>query len=442
MTYTPEQALSFAPSDKAATRARSTAKLAQWQYVRTDGRAAWGMCKQYEVQVDVQGPAFKCSCPSREIPCKHGVALLLMHARGEAQQVDDAARPDWVATWMAKRELRRPVAATHATQADPEAEHKKEEARDKRRQERLQEMVTGAGELRNFLEDMMRQGLAQLEERDATYWQDIAARMVDRKLGAFNRRLRELQLLVGSGPEWHVRVMEAIADLYLTIQALERYEQLPKRWQATVRAAAGITVKKSEVLAQPGITDTWLIVGQLTLVNIDNAEERRTWLQGASTGRYVRLVEYNYMSSGFGPMGAVGDTLQGEVCYYPAAYALRGLLRDGYTIQSAVSGVSPMAAPTFAAALDGFATATAQSPWVGGYPMTIAGVLPTGDTTDYRLIDREGTVVPCVAMVLEDQFWNLMALSGGQPLTVFGVWTIDNELRVLAVLHDEGMQAV
>ena len=44
----------------------------------------------YQVQVDITGPAYTCSCPSRKVPCKHALALLLLAAGGEVREGEPA----------------------------------------------------------------------------------------------------------------------------------------------------------------------------------------------------------------------------------------------------------------------------------------------------------------------------------------------------------------
>jgi predicted signal transduction protein with EAL and GGDEF domain len=73
--------------------------------------AVWGECqgsgsKPYQTQVDVSGagPTFRCSCPSRKFPCKHGLALLLLQA--QTPQTFTAAEPAWVSEWRASRQER------------------------------------------------------------------------------------------------------------------------------------------------------------------------------------------------------------------------------------------------------------------------------------------------------------------------------------------------
>ena len=67
----------------------------------------WGECRgsaaaPYRTVIDLAGPAYRCSCPSRKFPCKHVLALLLLWADGSVK--DDAGElPDWAAGWLTGR---------------------------------------------------------------------------------------------------------------------------------------------------------------------------------------------------------------------------------------------------------------------------------------------------------------------------------------------------
>ena len=83
--------------------------------------AVWGECRgsaavPYRTAVDLAGPAYQCSCPSRKFPCKHALALLLLWADGVVAA--DAGPPDWAATWLAARAAKASRAASvHAPHA-------------------------------------------------------------------------------------------------------------------------------------------------------------------------------------------------------------------------------------------------------------------------------------------------------------------------------------
>src|SRR5215469_13062520 len=107
ISITPEQAASLAPDAPSLKAARSLATPRPWSTLGRDDRSFWGACQgsakdPYLTQVDWQGPAFKCTCPSRKFPCKHGLALLLLLAEQPAR-FEQSAAPEWVASWIQSR---------------------------------------------------------------------------------------------------------------------------------------------------------------------------------------------------------------------------------------------------------------------------------------------------------------------------------------------------
>ena len=82
MDYSGEQIIALAPDAASAKAGRSLATASKWQNVGQDERALWGECqgsgaKPYQTVIDLNEPAFKCSCPSRKFPCKHALGLFL-----------------------------------------------------------------------------------------------------------------------------------------------------------------------------------------------------------------------------------------------------------------------------------------------------------------------------------------------------------------------------
>src|SRR5690242_16467611 len=112
----------LAPDAASVTAARKLARPGPWSSTGYDERALWGLCKgsgakPYQTQVDVSGPAFKCSCPSRKFPCKHALALMLLRAGGE---VAAGPAPEWVVEWLDSR-ASRPVRMAGEPPRDAEA---------------------------------------------------------------------------------------------------------------------------------------------------------------------------------------------------------------------------------------------------------------------------------------------------------------------------------
>lgn len=109
--WTAEQVLALAPDDASRKAGARLGGAGPWS--QTGGSASgavWGLCKgsgskPYRTVVDLSGPAYKCSCPSRKFPCKHALGLLLLRA---AEGLDtsaevSAAAPDWAREWLAER---------------------------------------------------------------------------------------------------------------------------------------------------------------------------------------------------------------------------------------------------------------------------------------------------------------------------------------------------
>ena len=86
ISYSEAQALALITDPGTLKRGQELLKPAKWANLGRTETAAWGDCagsgsKPYLTGIDLSEPAFKCSCPSRVFPCKHGARLLLLLAR-------------------------------------------------------------------------------------------------------------------------------------------------------------------------------------------------------------------------------------------------------------------------------------------------------------------------------------------------------------------------
>ncbi|MES2945219.1 MAG: SWIM zinc finger family protein, partial [Pseudomonadota bacterium] len=194
MSRTPfalEAVLALSPDDASTKAARGLVSPGKWPTLGGSDVAVWGECqgsgsKPYQTQVDVSGggPTFKCSCPSRKFPCKHGLALLLMQAQDASRFT--APEPAWVAEWLASRkeraEKKEIKAATPAAPLDPALAAKREG-------KRFDRMAAGAQELGLWLDDLARKGLASLSADSQNGASGMAARMVDAQAPGLGQRL-------------------------------------------------------------------------------------------------------------------------------------------------------------------------------------------------------------------------------------------------------------
>ncbi|MFE0426828.1 SWIM zinc finger family protein, partial [Streptomyces sp. NPDC058953] len=224
--WTPEQVLSLAPDAASQKAGNKLATAGPWSGAGSDGDGAvWGLCKgsgkkPYQTVVDTTGPAYSCSCPSRKFPCKHALGLLLLWA-GDEHAAGHGDVPDWAGQWLDGRRQRAEKqreteagaegaggTAGGGRAADPAAAHRRAE----RRAERI---TAGATELEQRLADLLRGGLASADHGGYGLWEETAARMVDAQAPGLAARVRELGAIPGSGPGWHVRLLEECALVHL-----------------------------------------------------------------------------------------------------------------------------------------------------------------------------------------------------------------------------------
>ena len=79
--WTIEQVVAVAPSPSSLGAAEAIAVPQRWAGLGCDDRTLWGRCRgsgaePYETMVDHVDVAWRCTCPSRQLPCKHALALL------------------------------------------------------------------------------------------------------------------------------------------------------------------------------------------------------------------------------------------------------------------------------------------------------------------------------------------------------------------------------
>src|SRR5262245_2136062 len=141
MTYTTEQIIALAPDPSSAKSGRALATVSKWQNLGHDERALWGECqgsgsRPYQTVVDLDEPAYKCSCPSRKFPCKHSLGLFLLFA-SSATVFDSASSPAWVSEWLSKRDQQKQRKDTQAAKnADAEIDDATQAKRDAQRVKR------------------------------------------------------------------------------------------------------------------------------------------------------------------------------------------------------------------------------------------------------------------------------------------------------------------
>jgi hypothetical protein len=421
-TLTPEQILALAPDSSSAQAGRGLANPRKWVSLGQSDVAAWGECQgsgkdAYKVQIDLREPAFRCSCPSRKFPCKHGLGLLLLLANQPAA-LAQSAPPAWVAEWMAKRDqsAQKKAAASAETETEPPSP-KRAASRARTVSAREGKVADGMAEVERWLRDQIRQGLASAQGRSSSAWDTVAARMVDAQAPGLAGMLRDMGGTPATGEGWQGRLLEQIGLVHLLIEGYKRREELPPDLLLELRTQIGWTQEKEAVQAGPALRDRWIALGQ-RVVEEEQLRSQRTWLWGCESGRIALLLDFAVAGRPLERSLVVGTQLEADLAFFGGSYPLRALLVQRHAPPQPAG--TPPGHPTLDAGLAAYSAALARNPWLERFPLPLREVTPRRAGERWLLGDSAGRAVPLSAR--GSQGWRLLALSGGRPLTLFGEW--------------------
>lgn len=433
---TVEQALALAPDASSAKAAGGLASAAQWVSLGGDAEALWGECKgsgakPYQAQVDLAALVTRCSCPSRKFPCKHALALLLMHARAAIPAPQP--RPSWVEEWLASRRDRAvkkeqtAAKAAAAQAADPEAAAATAAKREAARWKRIEQ---GSAELQRWIADQFRRGLASFGPAQRGEWQAMAARMVDAQAPALASQLLAASEAMGEGLDAAGRAIERLGLLWLLGEAVSRRQRLAPPRLADVRTALGWVYDKDD-LATLGetVADRWQVQGQCIEEREYRLLERRVWLRGEASGRDALLHDYAYGGRGWEQQWLDGRRVAATLRFFPGSVPLRAL-----ALEQGAGEAAPRWSQDAAEAIERASRAFAANPWLGHWPMSLDAAVPVRDGEGWQAHTPAGSLRLALA---DAAGWQLLAHSGGRGLKLMGEWD-GRALRPLAAWHERG----
>ncbi|CUR58525.1 putative SWIM zinc finger domain protein [metagenome] len=429
--WTASQVSEVAPDASSLAAARKLALPGPWRETGCSDVLVWGQCQgsgktPYQVSVDLVGPAYRCSCPSRKFPCKHALALLMLWSEGvidESGQI--AAFADEWATQRAERATRPDRAAGDST-PDPAAQAK-------RLEQRLARMDAGVEDFRLWLADLVRGGLAAARNQPYSYWDTAAARLVDAQLPALAERVREAASQVHARREWSAYLLAELGRWWTVTCAWQAREGLDEVELAEVRIAVGWAQSSEEVRDADARPGPWTVLGAVR-TDDGRIQQQRTWL-AHDDGEVVAVLDF----AGYGQALAVpqlsGARLDVVVSRYPGTTPRRALFRDPPTGAVPVTGLPGRTslAEVHGAAAEGLG----RTPWRELHPAPLAGVRIARDDEGWRVSDDTGSL----PMADGAAVWTLLAVSGGDPVDVFGEVEA-GRFRPLAVWLDDQVLAL
>jgi len=450
--------LALAPDAKALEAADDLAVGSLWRGLGCDTAAVWGLyhgatAEPYQVVVTLAGPRYRCTCPSRQRPCKHTLALLLLWADGV---VLGGAPPGFAAEAIARDAAVTASRPVREADADPpEAADAAEQARarrprlgtaprtpeagpppppDARAIEKAARVAAGLREFEQWMADAVRTGLTAPALAQYRTWDAVAARLVDAQAPSLANRVRRLAGAVGTRPAWHEHVLAEFGTLHLLCRAGQRLFELDRTHPAlaeSVRTALGRTIRQADVLGAIAEPDLWMVCGRSEALE-DRFVVRREWLRSVRSQRWALVLSFSAGGQQFGEPLTLGSVVAADMFRYPGLHELRCIPSELSPTAAAPGSVEPLAgAVSIAAACAEVGAALADVPWLERWPLNVRAT-PALANGRWVLSDRTGSLPIGVASAdataastaaAATALATLVALSGGRALDVSGEWT-------------------
>lgn len=415
--FSREQINSLAPDNASLKAAEKLLSTNKWPLLQYNDIAIWGECQgsgasPYQSRIDLNGPAFKCSCPSRKFPCKHGLALFLLYAERKASFIESDTPPPWVSEWLDSRadKALKKIETTAAPKPVDEV------AQARRVEKRQQNIEQGLVELQRWLEDVARVGMTDLQGKNYSYWDHLSARLIDAQASGLAFRVRQLgEQVMKSAP--HIQLTAHFAEIALLVEAALRQETLPPLLQQDIRGFLGWTQTQDDLLLEPAIADQWWVWSH-QLQQEDKLIRQDIILQGCQNRHFARVIQYahttqrNSLVQGWLP----GHRYQANAHFYPGTFPLRAIVVNPSHVPSADS---PSHLFSMSNMVEHYQQQLLQQPWLAERPYVLEKVIPR-ITGVHVFLHGDDTAI--IASLSTQAKWQLLALSGGGPVTLFGEW--------------------
>lgn len=408
MRLSEDQVLTLAPDDASRKSGKDLASPSHWVSKGVSALALWGECqgsgsKPYRTQVDLVNIAFKCSCPSRKFPCKHGLGLLLQYARAE-DSIPVAEPPAWVTEWLQQRAGRQETSAPKADKPVDEA------AQAKRAQARLQKVAGGADDLRRWIQDIVRGGLLQMPDKGPQWFEQMARRMVDAQAPGLAWMIRNLGATNFYTEGWQTVFLQQLLGIYLTLEGFRNLDTLDAALQQDIRTLIGFTQSQDALKETSGVSDTWVVLAK-QVSEEDNITTERFWLYGRDTRLYALILQFVARGQGSQVTLSPGMFVKAELVFFPSAAPLRALIK---TQEATPAGALFRGFDSWRQVAESESETASLLPVPGPRPYMVHRLTPVQYKGAWWLKDEQEEMMRLDQPGLH--IWKLLSLSGGDPL--------------------------
>ncbi|MBQ9874864.1 MAG: SWIM zinc finger family protein [Thermoguttaceae bacterium] len=443
MNFSREQVNAMAPDAASLTAGKKIAS-STWASFGASERALWGEFagsgkNPYQVEVDLRNMGFKCSCPSRKIPCKHVLGLLLTALDSNPKQ--DGPEPQWVSDWLDKRDERAEKKKAKEAKEAGEAEEDKpkktvkkapktpSKSSEKNAAKREARVAEGVEQLKTWLSDLIRVGLGSLDPKSKV-WDEEAKRLVDAQAPGLAGIVSSIGEFAAAFPNEREALLGKMGRLALLVEACGKIDKAPEDFASELRQTIGWTVSQADVLESgERVDDQWLCVGR-RIVQTGKIKALRTWFRGAKSKRWALYLQF---AAGRGasfaehyPEGFARRETAAR--FYPGVVKLRALWEANETIDQPMekAELPSDAVSTMPELFKNYAASLAKFPWQEQFPVVLKGIAvrpaPGSDKDDWSAIDGEGRVLPLALEDPEISGATFAVVSASRPVDLFGEW--------------------
>jgi hypothetical protein len=403
LTLSEQQIESLSPNPAAFQAGKKLSVKEQWQNFSENDRVIWGEIKgsgksPYLTQIDKLAIAYKCTCPSRQFPCKHSIALMLLYLQNRSS-FQKKEEPEWVKSWMDKRGAKEQQKSAEPVERTAEEEEQLEKNREKTQVNRLASVMAGVAELELWLKDLVRMGFLELPTKPKTEFEKVAARMVDAKAPGLAGWVKALgRLDYGHSNEWQQEALKVTAKLFLLIRTLKNYEQLDLRWQHTVRNLAGWSQSTKELLADPEaetVKDEWLVAGQEVETTDDDITIQRNWLIGCLSNRKALILNFGTKYTTLENNVLPGTIIEGELAFFPSVLPQRAAFKMQRKVLNVLAS-TPSSFDSWESIYEHKSAELKINPWANDHLVMLRNARMVSSQERWFVCDEHRSAVPVV----------------------------------------------
>lgn len=414
LNLTEEQIIQLAPDESSVKAGKGLANPGKWVLLACNDRAVWGHCQgsgknPYQTVIDLNDIAFKCSCPSRKFPCKHGLGLLLLFA-AQPELFGNTEEPDWVNAWLSKRGAKAEMKEQKARSEKPVDAA----AQAKRQEKRHQHVLNGIEDLETWMKDLVRNGLVNVPERADSLFENMARRMVDAQATGLAGRLRAIEEINFVGEEWKYELTERLGKLFLLAESYRNLADQPEDWKEEIRTQTGYPQSKEDVLAGEPLDDQWMMLHKRKR-NINDLTTETYWLYGKQSGTFAILLQFLTPGT-FADINLLpGCIYSGKVYFYKGVGTPRRALFQKSTLTAET--FVPRLCQNLKEGMAIYRKAMLQNPLAENIPVCINQVCLTYRGNRFYVKDTDGDEFPI--RLEEEKRMEILAITGGKPFAAF-----------------------